>query len=159
MLDIVWVVPSFLCLNLMQLYFLCISAYRKVASSRPVYYSIWNHFSGATHWDVLLTDVVRHLWFNLQTFFQSSFNQSNIGEQRFLSTLWQKKGNFAVHLFHIRSSFCQFLWDIRALPLIKHFHSFHMGNFLICLFKSPFLMWTNIANYFLMNKCKAFFVT
>ena len=30
--------------------------YRKVASSRPVYYSIFNYFWGATNWDVLLTE-------------------------------------------------------------------------------------------------------
>jgi hypothetical protein len=30
--------------------------YRKVASSRPVYYSIFDHFGGATNWDVLLTE-------------------------------------------------------------------------------------------------------
>ena len=30
--------------------------YRKVASSIPVYYSILNHFWGATNWDVLLTE-------------------------------------------------------------------------------------------------------
>ena len=37
-----------------MLYF---SMYRKVASSRPVYYSIFNHFWGATNWDVLLTEM------------------------------------------------------------------------------------------------------
>ena len=31
------------------------SIYRKVASSRPVYYSIFDYFWGATNWDVLLT--------------------------------------------------------------------------------------------------------
>ena len=31
------------------------SKYRKVASSRPVYYSIFEHLGGATNWDVLLT--------------------------------------------------------------------------------------------------------
>ena len=30
--------------------------YRKVESSRPVYYSIFDHFWGATIWDVLLID-------------------------------------------------------------------------------------------------------
>ena len=30
--------------------------YRKVGSSRLVYYSIFNHFWGATNWDVLLTE-------------------------------------------------------------------------------------------------------
>ena len=32
-------------------------AYRKVASSRPVYYSIFDHFWGATNQDVLLTEM------------------------------------------------------------------------------------------------------
>ena len=31
------------------------SAYRKVASSRPVYYSIFEHVWGATNWDLPLT--------------------------------------------------------------------------------------------------------
>ena len=31
--------------------------YRKVASSRPVYYSIFDHFWGATNQDVLLTEM------------------------------------------------------------------------------------------------------
>ena len=30
--------------------------YRKVTSSRPVYYSIFDYFWGATNWDVLLTE-------------------------------------------------------------------------------------------------------
>ena len=30
--------------------------YRKVASSRPVYYSIFDHFGGATNQDVLLSE-------------------------------------------------------------------------------------------------------
>ena len=33
-----------------------IMAYLKVTSSRPVYYSIFDHFLGATNWDVLLTE-------------------------------------------------------------------------------------------------------
>ena len=33
------------------------NTYRKVASSRPVYYSIFDHFWGATNQDVLLTEM------------------------------------------------------------------------------------------------------
>ena len=35
-------------------------AYRKVASSRPVYYSIFDYFWGATNWDVLLTETCHY---------------------------------------------------------------------------------------------------
>ena len=34
--------------------------YRKVASSRPVYYSIFYYFWGASNWDVLLTETCHY---------------------------------------------------------------------------------------------------
>ena len=36
------------------------TTYRKVASSRPVYYSIFDYFLGATNWDVLLTETCHY---------------------------------------------------------------------------------------------------
>ena len=38
-------------------YCVCTTTYRKVASSRPVYYSIFDLFWGATNQDVLLTEM------------------------------------------------------------------------------------------------------
>ena len=45
------------------------ATYRKLMSSTPVYYSIFEHFWGATNWDVLLTEgyYIEGLLFNFWT--------------------------------------------------------------------------------------------
>ena len=43
-----------------------VTTYRKVASSRPVYYSIFDYFWGATNWDVLLTETCYYCLLVLQ---------------------------------------------------------------------------------------------
>ena len=45
---------------LIRIYLCCYLTYRKVASSIPVYYSIFYYFWGATNWDVLLTETCHY---------------------------------------------------------------------------------------------------
>ena len=47
---------NYICYEVMLFGMVEITDYRKVASSRPVYYSIFDYFWGATKWDVLLTE-------------------------------------------------------------------------------------------------------
>ena len=80
-------------------------SYREVTSSRPVHYSIFEHFWGATDWDVLLSKgyYIEGLLFNFWTFLWCYWPiRATNRDMLLLATLWyliQKPDKQVHHYF------------------------------------------------------------
>ena len=91
--------------------------YRKVASSIPVYYSIFNYFWGTTNWDVLLTETCYYF-----------FLQQSIKWEHFQSLLITTSFTIPCALF------LQFSWQNG----VKSFRAFLFMIYLIIILGDPF---------------------